>query len=141
MGSETCQRPSIGKPNPDSKETVIHHFLHKFWAIHAITVPKGRSVSGRLYENLVLEKLRTKMRKLRPNTSLQYVHLLHDNAPADTSSTLAPFLKSMYCRTLPTVQTWPRAFFPLSKIEKIDAYDVGYTGQEVHWGLQFTSFL
>ena len=34
------------------------------------------------------------MRKDRPKNSLQYVHLLHDNAPAHKSSTAAQFVKS-----------------------------------------------
>ena len=34
------------------------------------------------------------MRKLHPKTGLQHVHLLHDNAQAHKSSTVAQFLKS-----------------------------------------------
>ena len=34
------------------------------------------------------------MRKVRPNTGLQHVHLFDDNAPAHKSSTVAQFMKS-----------------------------------------------
>ena len=34
------------------------------------------------------------MRKVCPKTSLQHVHLLHDNGPAHKSLTVAQFLKS-----------------------------------------------
>ena len=36
--------------------------------------------------------MRTKMRKVRPKTGLQHVHLLHNNAPAHKSSTVAQIL-------------------------------------------------
>ena len=46
------------------------------------------------YKNVVLKKkMRTKMRKARPNTGLQHIHLLQDNAPVHKSSTVAQFLK------------------------------------------------
>ena len=83
-----------------------------------IAVPKDRDVSGGFYNNVILKKSENKNDKITPqNRSLACPCLLHDNAPAQTSSTVAQFLKSersMYCRTLPPAQTWPRALFPLS---------------------------
>ena len=68
-----------------------------------------------------LNKLQTKRRKERPKTGLKHVHLLHDNAPANKSSTVAQFLRlkgSFYCRTVPTTQTCPVRYCPVFDIEK-----------------------
>ena len=85
------------------------------------------------------------MRKVCPKTGLQHVHLLHDNASAHKSSTVAQFLKSEKVTVL-----WHPPYSPdlvsydffLSVIEKkTHTYLVGDIGPEVHWGLQFTSSL
>ena len=92
------------------------------------------------------KKLRTKMRKVRPNTGLQYVHLLYDNAPAYKSSTVAQFLKSERVNVALQTRPGPLRVFPFSEIEKKkktttkNTYLVGGIGPEVHWSLQFTSF-
>ena len=86
-----------------------------------IAVPKGRGVFGSFYKNMALKKLRTKMSTERPKNSLQHVHLLHDNAPAHKSSTVAQVLKSEKITVLPhppySLDTAP-CIFPLSKIGK-----------------------
>ena len=53
-----AKRPSIAKRT--LKESVIHHFLQKFWEN---CCPKGRGVSGSFYKNVVLKKLGTKNEK------------------------------------------------------------------------------
>ena len=50
-------------------------------------------MSGSFYKNVIPKiKMRTKMRRVRPNTGLQHVHLLLDNAPAPKSSTFLLYL-------------------------------------------------
>ena len=47
-----------------------------------ILVPKGRTVTGKFYKNVVLRKLKNYYKSRRPKTGLKCVRLLHDNAPA-----------------------------------------------------------
>ena len=82
-----AKRPSIAKRTMTAKKVLYAIFFRNCGPIMQIAVPKGRGVSGSFYKNVVLKKLRTKMRKVRPKTGLQHVHLLHDNAPAHKSST------------------------------------------------------
>ena len=54
------------------------------------------------------KQLRTKMRKKRPKTDLQYAHLLHDNAVTHKFWSLK---RSTFCRILPSAQIWSRLIF------------------------------
>ena len=61
------------------------------------------------------------MRKVHPKTSPQHTHLLHDNFPANKSSTVAQFLTSEKVSVLPHPPNSPYlspCFYPLSEIEK-----------------------
>ena len=68
--------------------------MMRYWSLMQTAVPKGRGVSGSFYKNVVLKKLRTKMRKICPEAGLHHVYFLYDNVSAQKSSTLAQFLKS-----------------------------------------------
>ena len=105
----------------DSKEGgcyIYALFFRNSGPLVQIAVPKGQFLSfGSFYKNL------NKNEKSIPKTGLQHDHLLHDNAPAHKSSTVARFLKSEKVSVLShppcsPAQTWPRAIFPLSEIEK-----------------------
>ena len=49
-----------------------------------LTFPKGRTVTGAFYKNVLLKKLRAHFKRVRPNTGLKHLRLLHDRAPAHT---------------------------------------------------------
>ena len=57
-----------------------------------VPVPKGKSVTGQYYYDVVLKKLQQYYQKRHPVTGLQHVCLLHDNA--HTSEIVKQFLKS-----------------------------------------------
>ena len=122
--------------NTDSRESVTRHSR----PLIQIAVLKGRGVSGSFYKNVVLKKLRTNIREVCPKTGLQHVHLLHDNAPAHKSLTVAKFLKSEKVNVLshPVYHLAQFDFFLFPKLKKKQPYLARNIGSEVHWGLQFT---
>ena len=141
-----ANRPSIAKRILTAKKMLYTIFFRNSGPLSQIAVQKD-DVSGSFYKNMVLKKLPTKMRKVHPRTSLQHVLLLHDNAPALKATTVAQFLKSeevIVLSYLPCSPDQGVIFFLFTKLKKKQnkkKHLVGDTGPEVHWGLQFTSFL
>ena len=104
-----AQKLNIAKRTLTAK-VLYANFLRNSWPLmQTVAVPKGDIVSGSFYKNVVLKTMRTKLRKVRPKTGLQHVHLLHDSAAADTPSTAAQFLKSIKVNYVAPSKTWPRA--------------------------------
>ena len=66
-----------------------------------LPVPKGRTVTGAFYKNVVLKKLKAHFKRCRPKTGLQSLRLLHDNAPAYMTRTVTEFLESEKANVLP----------------------------------------
>ena len=66
-------------------------------------VPKGRTVTGKFYKNVVLRKLKNFYKSRRPKTGLKYVRLLHDNAPAHKARIVTDYLEAekVTCTILP----------------------------------------
>ena len=64
-------------------------------------MPKCRTVTGRLYKNVVLKQLKKYFIQRRPKTGLKYVRLLHDNAPAHKARIVTDFLESEKVTVLP----------------------------------------
>ena len=58
-----------------------------------IPVPKGSSVTGKIYRESVLTQLVDFYQKRRLRTSVRGIKLLHDNAPAHKSATVQEYLK------------------------------------------------
>ena len=88
--------------------------------------------------------MRTKMRKERPNTGLQHVHLLYDNAAVHKPSTVAQFMKpekvnvllhSPYSPDLALCDISSFRSRKKKKEQKQIIHLVGDIGPEVHWGL------
>ena len=75
-------------------------FTNKGPAIQ-IPVPKGRTVTGKFYKNVVLRKLKNYYKSHSPKTGLKYVRLLHDNAPAHKAHIVTAFLESEKVILLP----------------------------------------
>ena len=93
---------------PNEYEFCMLFFTNNGPAIH-IPVPKGRTVTGKFYKNVVPRKMKTYYRSRRPKTGLKYVRLLHDNAPAHKACIVTDFLESEKVTVLlhpPFCQTW-----------------------------------
>ena len=58
-----------------------------------LPVPKGSSVTGKIYREGVLTQLVDFYQKCRPRTGVSGIKLLHDNAPAHKSATIQEYLK------------------------------------------------
>ena len=79
---------------------VCYFFTNK-GPVFQIPVPKGRTVSGKFYKNVVLRKLKNYYKSRRPKTGLKYVRLLHDNAPAHKARIVTDFFESEKVTDLP----------------------------------------
>ena len=99
-----------------SKRPIIaKHSLKVLYAIFfsgegvAIKVPvkKGKSITGKYYNDVVLKKLKKYYQKRRHATGFKHVRLLHDNAPAHTSTIVTAFLKKEKVTVLPHPQYSP----------------------------------
>jgi len=66
-----------------------------------IPVPKGKSVTSKVYKNVVLKKLQKYLYKRRPKHGLKYVSLLHNNASSHKAQIVIDFLKQQNVRVLP----------------------------------------
>ena len=64
-------------------------------------MPKGKTVTGKFYKNVVLRKLKNYCKSRRHKTGLKYVELLHDNAPAHKARIVTDFLDSEKVTVLP----------------------------------------
>ena len=80
--TKNARRPSIAKRIRTVKKVLYAIFFTNKGPAIQIPVPKGRTVTGKFYKNVVLRKLKNYYKSRRPKTGLKYVRLLHDNAPA-----------------------------------------------------------
>ena len=100
-GPLKCQTPKYCQTNTNGKKDLTCYlFTNKSPAIQ-ILVPKGRTVTGKFYENVVLRKLKTYYKSHRSKTGLKYVWLLHDNASAQKARIVTDFLESEKLNVLP----------------------------------------
>ena len=87
-----------------------------------ISVPRGRTVTGTFYKCKILGKLNKCFEKRRPKTGLRGVRLLHDNAPAHTSSVVIDYLETKKVTVLPhppySPDLAPADFFLFPKLKK-----------------------
>ena len=72
---------------------MLFFFTNKGPAVQ-IPVPRGRTVTGKFYKNVVLRKWKNYYKRGRPKTGLKYVRLLHDIAPTYKARNVTDFLKS-----------------------------------------------
>ena len=64
-------------------------------------VEKDKSVTGKYYKDVVLKKLYQYYQKRRPVMDFKHVRLLHDNAPADTTTIVTLSLQKEKVTVLP----------------------------------------
>ena len=110
--TKNARRPSIAKRKKTVKKVLYAIFFTNKGPAIGIPVPKGRTVTGKFYKNVVLRKLKNYYKSCRPKTGLKYVRLLHDNTPAHKAQIVTDFLASERLpsfRTLRIRQTWPPA--------------------------------
>ena len=134
-----AKRPSIAKRTLTAKKVLYAVFFRNSWPLMQIA-----GVSGSFYKNVVLKKMRTKMRKVRPkpviSMTICYMTMVQSINPQ-----LWQCLKSKKLNVLshpPYSQDLaPCDFFLFPQLKKNNTYLIGDIGPEVHWCLQFTSFL
>jgi histone-lysine N-methyltransferase SETMAR len=66
-----------------------------------ILVPKGRTVAGKYYRDVILRKLKKNCKRRRPQTVLKYLRLLHDNASGHKARIVTDFFKAEEVTALP----------------------------------------
>ena len=90
--TKNARHPSIAKRIRTVRRFCIF-FTHK-GPVFQIPVQKGRTVTGKVYKNVVLRKLKNYYESRRPQKGLKYVRLLHDNAPAHKARIVTDVLES-----------------------------------------------
>ena len=99
--TKNARRPTIAKRTRTVKKVLYAIFFSSSGLAIQIAVPKGRTVTGRFYKNVVLKQLKKYYKQRRPVMGLKYVRLLHDNAPAHKAAIVTDFLKSEKVTVLP----------------------------------------
>ena len=86
-------RPSIAERLLTVKKVsyVCFFFFYNKGPIMQLPIPKGKTVTGALYKNVVLKKLKAHFKRRHPETGLKYLRLLHDNAPAHKARIVTEF--------------------------------------------------
>ena len=109
--TKRSKRPIIAKRSLSTKKVLYAIFSGEGVAIK-VPVKKGKSITGKYYKDVVLKKLKKYYQKRRPATGFKHVRLLHDNAPAHTSTILTAYLKKEKVTVLPTPPPPPPPVFP-----------------------------
>ena len=95
------KRPIIAKRSLSAKKVLYAIFFPGEGVAIKVPVKKGKSITGKYYKDVVLKKLKKYYQKRRPATGFKQVRLLHDNAPAHTSTIVTAFLKKEKVTVLP----------------------------------------
>ena len=122
MGYQKCrERPSIAKRQRTGKKVLHIIFFDNKGPVIQIPVPKGRTVTGAFYKNVVLKRLKARLKRRRPKTGLKYLCFLNDNAPAHKARIVTDFLQSEKVNVSPTSpfspDLAPRAYFLFPKLK------------------------
>ena len=91
--TQHSKRPIIAKRSLSTKKVLYAIFFSGEGVAIKVPVKKGKSITGKYYEDVVLKKLKKYYQKRRPATGFKHVRLPHDNAPAHTSTIVTAFLK------------------------------------------------
>ena len=94
------KRAIIAKRSLSTKKVLYAIFFSGEGVAIIVPVKKGKSITGKYYKDVVLKKLKIFYQKRCPATGFKHVCLLHDNAPAHTS-TIVTFLKKEKVTVLP----------------------------------------
>lgn len=99
--TKNARRPSIAKRLTSVKKVMYAIFFNSRGETVQVAIPRGRTVTGKLYQQLVMKKFEKIVKKSRPSLGLRKLALLHDNAPAHTSKETVQFLKKKGLTVLP----------------------------------------
>ena len=66
-----------------------------------VAIPRGKTVTGKLYRRLFMKKFQNYVKKSRPRLGLQSLTILHDKAPAHVSKETVTFLEKKGLTILP----------------------------------------
>ena len=95
--------PIIAKRSLSTKKVLYAIFFSGEGVAIKVPAKKGKSITGKYYKDVVLKKLKKYYQKRCPATGFKHVRLLHDNAPAHTSTSaiVTVFLKKEKVTVLP----------------------------------------
>ena len=96
--TKNAVRPSIAKRR--SRKYCMYFFDNK-GPVKQLPVPKGRTVTGAFFKDVVLKKLKAHFKRRRPKSGLKYLCLLHDNALAHKARIMTEFIVSEKVNVLP----------------------------------------
>jgi len=99
--TKNARRSSIAKRIRTVRKVFYVIFFDNKGPVMQIPVPKGKTVTGKYYRDVVLQKLKKCYKRRRPQTGLKYLRLLHDNAPAHKARIVTEFLKAEKVTVLP----------------------------------------
>ena len=102
-----ARRPVIAKRTISVKKVMLVVFFDINGPIIQISVPRGRTVTGTFHKGKLLGRQNYCFEKHRPKTGLRGVRLLHDNAPAHTSSIVIEYLDTKKVTMLPHPPCFP----------------------------------
>ena len=95
------KRPIIANCSLSTKKVLYAIFFSGEGVAIKVPVKKAKSITGKCYKDVVLKKLKKYYQKRHPATGFKHVRLLHDNAPAHTSTIVTAFLKKEKVTVLP----------------------------------------
>lgn len=120
--TKQASRPSVAKRILSVKKVMYAVFFNSRGETVQVAIPRGRTVTGKVYCDIVLKKLEKRLKKRRPVVGLSGMTLLHDNAPAHKSSIATQFLKHKGVSVLPhppySPDLAPCDFFLFPKLKK-----------------------
>ena len=91
--SSEGDRPVTARRCETSNRMLYVIFFDSKGPVLQIPLPKGSSVTGKFYRESVLTQFVDFYQKCRPRTGVRCIKLLHDNAPANKSTTIQEYLK------------------------------------------------
>ena len=74
--TENVRRPSIAKHTTSMKEFVFAIFFNIHSETVQVAIPRGKTVTGKLYRRLAVKKFENYVKKSRPRLSVQSLTLL-----------------------------------------------------------------
>ena len=100
-GSEHIKkRPYIAKRTISSKTMLYAIFFYSSGPVVQVPCQSGHTITGRLYNNSVLKKVKEFYNKKRPSKGWSGVHLLHENASSHKCEVVKSFLASEKLKVL-----------------------------------------
>ena len=101
LATKHSKRPIIAKRSLSAKKVLYAIFFSGEGVAIKVPLKKGKSITRKYYKDVVLKKLKKYYQKRRLATGFKHVPLLHNNAPAHTSTIVTAYLKKAKVTVLP----------------------------------------